>query len=118
MHALSCLRRLMAQRPMPVIIVSSLTQSGSSASLEALQAGAIDVIPKPGGPYSVGQGIDKLKERMRALRLGASLDVIPTPGGPYSVGRVIDKLKERIRALRMGPAIRYQKPATVAAPPP
>jgi two-component system chemotaxis response regulator CheB len=85
MDGLSFLRRLMAHRPMPVIIVSSLAQAGSSASLEALQAGAIDVIPKPGGPYSVGQ--------------------------------VIDKLKERIRVLLSGPALRYQKPAVVNAPP-
>jgi two-component system, chemotaxis family, protein-glutamate methylesterase/glutaminase len=73
MDGLSFLRRLMAHRPMPVIIVSSLAQSGSTASLEALQAGAIDVIPKPGGPYSVGQVVDKLKERIRALRTGPAI---------------------------------------------
>lgn len=68
MDGLSFLRRLMAHRPMPVIIVSSLTQAGSAATIEALRAGAIDVIPKPGGPYSVGQVTEKLKERIRALR--------------------------------------------------
>ena len=50
MDGLSFLRKLMEHRPMPVIIVSSLTQSGSAATIEALRAGAIDVIAKPGGP--------------------------------------------------------------------
>jgi two-component system chemotaxis response regulator CheB len=68
MDGISFLKRLMAHRPMPVIIVSSLTQSGSAATIEALRAGAVDVIPKPGGPYSVGQVTDKLKERIRGLR--------------------------------------------------
>ena len=68
MDGISFLKRLMAHRPMPVIIVSSLTQSGSAATIEALRAGAVDVIPKPGGPYSVGQVTEKLKERIRGLR--------------------------------------------------
>jgi two-component system, chemotaxis family, protein-glutamate methylesterase/glutaminase len=68
MDGISFLRRLMAHRPMPVIIVSSLTQSGSAATIEALRAGAVDVIPKPGGPYSVGQVAEKLKERIRGIR--------------------------------------------------
>lgn len=68
MDGLTFLRKLMAHRPMPVIVVSSLTQAGSSASIEALRLGAIDVIPKPGGPYSVPQVADRLKQRIRALR--------------------------------------------------
>jgi len=48
MDGLTFLRKLMEHHPLPVIIVSSLTKSGSSASVQALQAGAIDVIPKPG----------------------------------------------------------------------
>jgi two-component system chemotaxis response regulator CheB len=67
LDGLSFLRALMAHRPMPVIIVSSLTQAGSAASIEALRSGAIDVIPKPGGPYSVGQVTAKLVERLRTI---------------------------------------------------
>ena len=70
MDGLTFLRRLMEHHPLPVIIVSSLTKSGSTASVEALRAGAIDVIPKPGGPYSVGQVAERLKERIRAVRGG------------------------------------------------
>jgi len=70
MDGLTFLRKLMQYRPLPVIIVSSLTKSGSAASVQALQAGAVDVIPKPGGPYSVGQVADTLKQRIRSIRAG------------------------------------------------
>ena len=77
MDGISFLKRLMAHRPMPVIIVSSLTQSGSAATIEALRAGAVDVIPKPGGPYSVGQVTEKLKERIRGLRGVKVAQIVP-----------------------------------------
>ena len=70
MDGLTFLRKLMVHHPMPVIIVSSVTQSGSEASIEALAAGAIDVIAKPGGPLSVGQVAEKLKRRIRGLSTG------------------------------------------------
>jgi len=73
MDGLTFLRQLMAQRPLPVIIISSVTQTGSVASIEALAAGAIDVIAKPGGPYSVADVADQLKYRIRALRTGRAV---------------------------------------------
>src|SRR5262245_46351073 len=68
MDGISFLRKLMTHRPMPVIIISSLTQTGSAATIEALRAGAIDVLAKPGGPTSVGELAIRLKERVRAVR--------------------------------------------------
>ena len=73
MDGLTFLRELMRQRPLPVIIVSSVTQAGSAASIDALAAGAIDVIAKPGGPYSVADIADQLKYRIRALRTGRAV---------------------------------------------
>jgi two-component system chemotaxis response regulator CheB len=70
MDGLTFLRKLMEHHPLPVIIVSSLTKSGSATSIEALGAGAIDVIPKPGGPYSVGQVAERLKQRIRGIKPG------------------------------------------------
>jgi len=71
MDGLTFLRRLMEHYPLPVIIVSSVTQTGSKASIDALAAGAIDVIAKPGGPHSVGQVADRLKRAIRGMRPGA-----------------------------------------------
>ena len=68
MDGLTFLRRLMEHYPLPVIVISSLAQKGSSASMEALRSGAVEVIPKPGGPYSVGEVTERLINRIRALR--------------------------------------------------
>ena len=70
MDGLTFLRRLMEYHPIPVIIVSSVTQSGSRASIDALAAGAVDVIAKPGGPHSVGQVAERLRQRIHAIRPG------------------------------------------------
>jgi two-component system, chemotaxis family, protein-glutamate methylesterase/glutaminase len=79
MDGLSFLRKLMEHRPMPVIIISSLTQAGSAASIEALRSGAVDVIPKPGGPYSVDQVTARLKERLRGIRDLSPARLVPPP---------------------------------------
>lgn len=47
MDGLTFLRKIMSQRPIPVIICSALTDSRSDVVLEALDAGAIEVIGKP-----------------------------------------------------------------------
>ncbi|RYE71700.1 MAG: response regulator, partial [Oxalobacteraceae bacterium] len=47
MNGIEFLRRLMAARPMPVVMVSTLTAKGSDMTLQALELGAIDFICKP-----------------------------------------------------------------------
>jgi len=47
MDGISFLRRIMAQHPIPVVMCSSLTESGSETLMQALEAGAVDVILKP-----------------------------------------------------------------------
>ena len=47
MDGLDFLERLMRLRPMPVVMVSSLTASGSETTLRALELGAVDVVAKP-----------------------------------------------------------------------
>ncbi len=54
MDGITFLRKLMKYFPMPVIVVSSLTAKGGQLALEALDAGAVDVMCKPGAAYSVG----------------------------------------------------------------
>ncbi len=48
MDGITFLQKLMKHHPMPVIIVSSLTPAGGDLAVAALEAGAFDVIPKPG----------------------------------------------------------------------
>ena len=47
MDGLTFLQKVMAARPMPVIMVSSLTESGCETTLRALEIGAVDFITKP-----------------------------------------------------------------------
>jgi two-component system chemotaxis response regulator CheB len=49
MDGLDFLERLMRLRPMPVVMVSSLTQRGSDITMRALEIGAVDFLAKPGG---------------------------------------------------------------------
>jgi two-component system chemotaxis response regulator CheB len=47
MDGITFLRKIMAQRPIPVIICSTLTEQGSDLMFEAFEAGAVDILPKP-----------------------------------------------------------------------
>jgi two-component system chemotaxis response regulator CheB len=47
MDGITFLRKLMAQHPIPVVMCSSLTESGSETLMQALEAGAVDIILKP-----------------------------------------------------------------------
>jgi two-component system chemotaxis response regulator CheB len=47
MDGLTFLSNLMRLRPMPVVMVSSLTESGASVTLQALELGAVDFVTKP-----------------------------------------------------------------------
>ena len=47
MDGVTFLRKLMKSHPLPVVMVSSLTQRGAETTMEALEAGAVDVVSKP-----------------------------------------------------------------------
>jgi two-component system chemotaxis response regulator CheB len=66
MDGLTFLRNLMEHHPMPVIVVSSVGESNCRAAVRALELGAVDVLTKPGGPYSVGELQESLARRVRA----------------------------------------------------
>ncbi len=66
MDGLTFLRLLMERRPLPVVVLSSLTQRGSDFALEALRLGAVDVIGKPGGTYSFGDIGAELVAKVKA----------------------------------------------------
>ncbi|PZN09664.1 MAG: chemotaxis response regulator protein-glutamate methylesterase, partial [Bacillota bacterium] len=53
LDGLSALRRIMAECPCPVVMVSSLTQEGAATTVRALALGAVDFVPKPSGPVSL-----------------------------------------------------------------
>jgi two-component system chemotaxis response regulator CheB len=85
MDGLAFLRHLMKRQPIPVIIISSHTPTGSALSLEALRAGAVEVIPKPADPRSVVALAGRLKARIRELR-ASQVHLRPTPRGHATAG--------------------------------
>ena len=66
MDGLTFLKKLMRFHPLPAVVISSLAQPSCRAALEALQYGAVEVLAKPGGPYSVGELRHNLAEKIRA----------------------------------------------------
>ncbi|MGC3960366.1 MAG: chemotaxis response regulator protein-glutamate methylesterase [Verrucomicrobiota bacterium] len=66
MDGLTFLKILQQHRPIPVIIISSLTQSGSAAAIEAMESGAVEVLAKPSSAYSIGNLGEELSRHVRA----------------------------------------------------
>ncbi len=66
MDGLTFLKKLMRFHAMPVVVISSVTQQSCRTAVEALQAGAVEVLAKPGGPYSVGELRHGLAAKIRA----------------------------------------------------
>jgi two-component system chemotaxis response regulator CheB len=83
MDGLTFLKKLMQYHPMPAIMISSLTQASAQITLDALKFGAVEVLAKPGGPYSVGELRKDMAAKIRAAASarvkGQSADAAPTP---------------------------------------
>lgn len=62
MDGITFLRRLMHYVPIPVVMVSSLTQNGAKTTLEALEAGAVDFVPKPHS--HIYDGKDEMRDEL------------------------------------------------------
>jgi two-component system chemotaxis response regulator CheB len=91
MDGLTFLKILQQQHPMPVIMVSSLTQEGSAAAIESLENGAFEVLAKPTGPFGVGHLGPQLIACVKAAAASparartAPPSAAPTPPAPKTV---------------------------------
>lgn len=68
MDGMTFLRKLMQARPTPVLIVSSLTRNNSKLVLEALRAGAVDVVSKPRGAHTLDEVARELIEKIKSAK--------------------------------------------------
>lgn len=92
MDGLSCLDRIMLDSPRPVVMVSSATNAGADATLEAMRLGAIDVIAKPSGAVSLD--IHELAPELIAkVRNAAAVKV-------SSFLRLKDRVRQKTSAAR------------------
>jgi two-component system chemotaxis response regulator CheB len=89
MNGLDFLRNLMAVRPLPVIMISSLTREGAETTMRALELGAVDFFPKPASFDGLEATAQEIAEKIRAAagarvirrRLGAAAPA-PAPQKP------------------------------------
>ena len=116
MDGITFLRKIMAERPTPVVICSTLTEKGAKTTLEALAAGAVAIVTKPrlGLKQFLAEAGDELVATVRAAARANvrrlvpradtaplavtpknTADVILAPGGP----RAMTQTTERVIAL-------------------
>ncbi len=85
MDGVTFLQKLMPSRPMPVIVLSSLTPKGGKTAMAAIDAGAFDVMCKPGGSFSVGDACIELKQKVKAASKVKMAPVKKQPSKPAQV---------------------------------
>lgn len=74
MDGVEFLRRLMPQYPLPVVVVSALTQKGAALTIEALEAGAVEVVPKP--RLDIARGLQEMmRELQEKIKVAAATNV-------------------------------------------
>jgi len=106
MDGITFLKKLMNFKPLPVIVISSLGHAACQASIDALRAGAVEILCKPNGPCSVGELGVTLGEKIRAAassRVRSRGKEQPTPiaalPGPAAAETPIRFASDRIIAI-------------------
>ncbi len=82
MDGVSFLKALMLHHPLPVVMISSVARHSAAIAMDALEAGAVEVVTKPNGPYSVGDLKLTLASKVRAA--GQAKLRLPTSQKPAS----------------------------------
>jgi two-component system, chemotaxis family, protein-glutamate methylesterase/glutaminase len=81
MDGVTFLEKLMAVHPMPVLMVSSLTERGCATTLRALELGAVDFVTKP--KIDVADGTVLLAETLiEKVKIAAQVRFVPAPPAP------------------------------------
>ena len=98
MDGITALAHIMATRPAPVVMVSSLTEKGALATFEALALGAVDYVAKPGGTISLSIG-EIEQELVAKVRAAARAKI----KGKSSEKALVERLREE-RKKHVAPA--------------
>lgn len=100
MDGITFLRKLMRHHPLPVVVVSSLTPKGGELAMEALEAGAVEVMCKPGSAFSIGEGVEELCFKVKAaatVRVKTIHGAVG--GGPRPATRAMTKTTHKVVAI-------------------
>ena len=99
MDGISFLRKLMEFHPMPVVVVSSLTPANSTVALEALSAGAVEVLFKGEAAHN---GHGAAQDLVRAVQAAGQAKIQPRiarPSSPIKVGSSLSRTTNKVIAL-------------------
>ncbi|MFT3966763.1 MAG: chemotaxis-specific protein-glutamate methyltransferase CheB [Sphingobium sp.] len=77
MNGIDFLEEIMTNNPMPVIMLSTLTQKGAEISLRAMELGAVDCFPKP--KQASPEEFDKISDRLCKLVVAAAKSNVKVP---------------------------------------
>ena len=117
MDGITFLRKIMAERPTPVVICSTLTEKGAKTTMEALAAGAVSIVTKPrlGLKQFLAESADELVATVRTaaranVRRLARQPAAPAPAAPTGkftadailppgAGRAMSQTTERVVAI-------------------
>lgn len=108
MNGVQFLKNLMRLRPMPVVMVSTLTQHGAETTLTALELGAVDYFPKP--TQAVSQLAAYRAQVVEKVKQAASANVLQPSGGlcwqqkaaRQAQTRSVRKRNSRVKVIAIG----------------
>ncbi|MBI4776597.1 MAG: chemotaxis response regulator protein-glutamate methylesterase [Deltaproteobacteria bacterium] len=102
MDGITFLRKLMKYYPLPVVILSSLTPAGSVTGIEALNAGAVEVMSKPGSSFSVAEMSEQLADKIRAAARAKLVRPGPKdepPSKPLAYSKAMSETTHKVIAI-------------------
>ncbi len=88
MDGVEFLRRLMPQYPVPIVMVSSLTERGKEITLQALQAGAVDFVTKPSTDIARGLN-DMLNDLRSKVKIASRANVSSWKNKQYKPAKIL-----------------------------
>ena len=92
MDGMTFLAKLMVYRPMPVVVLSSLTSANHELALRALELGAVEVFPKPGGGAAIAAMEGLAAALRRAAKAHARPEALPRPTARLSGNLDLDRV--------------------------
>jgi two-component system chemotaxis response regulator CheB len=100
MDGITFLRKLMHYYPLPVVVVSSLTPAGGELAMEALAAGAVDVMCKPGAAFTVGNMAAELVGKVKAAsHVDLKRRAQQRPAQPLPPPRALSRTTNQVLAI-------------------
>ena len=100
MDGITAVRQIMAQSPRPILMVSSLTREGAHETLQALDAGAVDFIPKDLARVSLE--IIRIEADLQAKVKAIARTHKAKTQGPTAPSPILPRIPNSVNAIAMG----------------